>query len=106
LSGGAAVRLDEELDGCDAACSGDDVGARRTRSLSNRLPPKLPALKALACDDAARKVAAATDDKPARSWAKHTIRQTTTSYRLTLELSGGEAVRLNDWLDGSTLRRR
>src|SRR6185437_668258 len=40
LSGGAAVRLDEELDGCDAACSGDDVGARRTRSLSNRLPPK------------------------------------------------------------------
>jgi hypothetical protein len=25
---------------------------------------------------------------------------------LTLELSGGAAVRLNDWLDGSTLRRR
>ena len=38
LSGGEAVRLDEELDGCDAACSGDDVGARRTRSLSNLQP--------------------------------------------------------------------
>jgi hypothetical protein len=24
LSGGAAVRLNEMLDGCDAACSGDD----------------------------------------------------------------------------------
>ncbi len=34
------------------------------------------------------------DDKLARSWAKHTIRQTNTSCRLTLELSGGEAVRL------------
>src|SRR6185437_11918565 len=93
LSGGAAVRLDEELDGCDAARSGDDVGARRTRSLSNRLPQKLPALKAQTCDDAARN-AAATDDKPERSWAKHTIRRTNTSYRLTLELSGGVAVRL------------
>ena len=38
LSGGAAVRVDVELDGCDAARSGDNVGARRTRSLSNRLP--------------------------------------------------------------------
>jgi len=47
-----------------------------------------------ACDDAARKTAAATDDKPARSWAKHTTRRTYTSYRLTLELSGGAAVRL------------
>ena len=87
LSGGAAVRLDEELDGCDAACPGDDVGARRTRSLSNRLPKKLPALRAQACDDAARKAAAAMDDKPARSWAKHMQPRTTTSYRLTLKLS-------------------
>src|SRR6185312_16669246 len=46
------------------------------------------------CNDAARKAAAATDDKPAQSWAKHMTRRTTTSYRLTLELSGGEAVRL------------
>jgi hypothetical protein len=41
-----------------------------------------------------REAAAATDNKPARSWAKHTTRRTHTSYRLTLELSGGEAVRL------------
>jgi len=27
-------------------------------------------------------------------------RRTSTSYRLTLELSGGEAVRLNEMLDG------
>ena len=27
-------------------------------------------------------------------------------WELTLELSGGEAVRLDDWLDGATLRRR
>src|SRR6185312_6042816 len=47
LSGGAAVRLDEELDGCDAACSGDDVGAQRAQSLSNRLPQncQLPKLR-------------------------------------------------------------
>jgi len=50
-------------------------------------------LNAQARDDAAQN-AAATDDKPARSWAKHTTRRTTTSCRLTLELSGGEAVRL------------
>ena len=35
-----------------------------------------------------------------RSWAKHMQRRTSTSYRLTLELSGGEAVRLNEMLDG------
>jgi hypothetical protein len=40
------------------------------------------------------KAAAAANDKPARSWAKHTTRRTRTSYRLTLELSGGVAVRL------------
>jgi hypothetical protein len=31
LSGGAAVRLNEMLDGCDATCSGDDVGLRRAQ---------------------------------------------------------------------------
>ena len=31
-------------------------------------------------------------------WPRHGV--------LTLELSGGEAVRLDDWLDGATLRRR
>jgi hypothetical protein len=72
---------------------------RRTHSLNNRLPPKLPALNAQACDDATRKVTAATDDKPARRWAKHTTRRTCTSYRLTLELSGGGAVRLDEMLD-------
>jgi hypothetical protein len=46
------------------------------------------------------KAAAATDDKSARSWAKYVQRRTTTSYRLTLELSGGAAVRLNEMLDG------
>jgi len=56
-------------------------------------------LNAQARDDAAQN-AAATDDKPARSWAKHTTRRTTTSCRLTLELSGGAAVRLNEKLDG------
>src|SRR6185312_3720867 len=56
--------------------------------------PKLPALDAQACDDAALNAAAASNDKPARSWAKHMQRRTHTSYRLTLELSGGEAVRL------------
>src|SRR6185312_5407132 len=68
--------------------------ATMSAQLEQPTTPKLPALNAQACDDAARKVAAATDDKPARSWAKHTTRRTHTSYRLTLELSGGEAVRL------------
>jgi len=68
--------------------------AHDEHKLEQPTPPELPALKAQACDDAARKAAAATDDKPARSWVKHTIRQTTTSCRLTLELSGGAAVRL------------
>jgi len=57
-------------------------------------------LDAQACNDAARKAAAATDDKSARSWAKHTTRGTNTSYRLTPELSGGAAVRLDEELDG------
>src|SRR6185312_12230026 len=74
------------------------LGRRCWRTTSTKLeqptPPKLPAPKAQACDDDARNAAAATDDKPARSWAKHTIRQTNTSCRLTLELSGGAAVRL------------
>src|SRR5574337_1267820 len=61
---------------------------RRTHRLNNRLPQKYQLWMPQACDDAARKVAAATDDKPARSWAKHTKRRTCTSYRLTLELSG------------------
>jgi hypothetical protein len=78
------------------------LGRRCWRTTNAKLEqpttPKPPALKARACDDAARKAAAATDDKPARSWTKHTIRQTNTSYRLTLELSGGEAVRLDDGL--------
>ena len=56
--------------------------------------PKLPALDAQACDDAALNAAAATNDKPARSWAKRTTRRTTTSCRLTLELSGAGGVRL------------
>src|SRR6185437_14472218 len=68
--------------------------ATTSAALEQPATPKQPALKAEACDDAARKAAAATDDKPARSWTKHTPRRTNTSYRLTLELSGGEAVRL------------
>jgi hypothetical protein len=94
LSGGAAVRLNEKLDGCDEVRLSEAVGLAERRTTSNRLPPKLPAPKAQACDDAARNAAAATDDKPARSWAKHMQRRTNTSYRLTLELSGGVAVRL------------
>src|SRR6185312_462533 len=62
--------------------------ANASAQLEQPTAPKLPALNAQACDDAARKTAAATDDKPARSWAKHTTRRTYTSYRLTLELSG------------------
>src|SRR5574337_59889 len=57
---------------------------RRTHRLNNRLPQKYQLWMPQACDDAARKVAAATDDKPVRSWAKHTKRRTCTSYRLTL----------------------
>src|SRR6185312_8863539 len=68
--------------------------AETSAQLEQPTAPKLPALNAPACDDAARKAAAATDDKPARNWGKHTTRRTTTSYRLTLELSGGVAVRL------------
>src|SRR5574337_1573485 len=73
---------------------------RRTHRLNNRLPQKYQLWMPQACDDAARKAAAATDDKPVRSWAKHTTRRTCTSYRLTPELSGGEAVRLDEELDG------
>src|SRR3546814_16918451 len=68
--------------------------ATASAPLEQPTTPKQPALKAEACDDAARKAAAATDGKPARSWAKRMQRRTTTSYRLTLEFSGGEAVRL------------
>src|SRR5574337_562851 len=80
----------------------------RAHSLNNRLPQNYQLWMPQACDDAARKAAAATDDKPARSWAKHTTRRTNTSYRLTLELSGGAAVRLNDWLGicGQSATRR
>ena len=56
--------------------------------------PKLPALNVQAGYDTARKAAAATDNKLARSWVKRTARRTNTSNRLTLELSGGVAVRL------------
>jgi len=101
LSGGAAVRLNEMLDGCDAARSATTT-ANASAQLEQPTAPKLPALNAQACDDAARKTAAATDDKPARSWAKHTTRRTYTSYRLTLELSGGEAVRLERVVSADT----
>jgi hypothetical protein len=97
LSGGVAVRLNEMLDGCDAACSGDN---NQPTSAMHEQPttPKLSALNVQAYDDAARKAAAATDGKPARSWAKRTTRRTHKSYRLTLELSGGVAVRLDELL--------
>src|SRR6185312_6608967 len=68
--------------------------AETSAQLEQPTAPKLPALNAQACDDAARKPAAATNDKPARSWTKCTTRRANTSYRLTLELSGGVAVRL------------
>ena len=87
LSGGAAVRLNEMLDGCAAARSGDN-DCQTSAQLEQPTVPKLPALNAQACDDAARNAAAATDDKPARRWAEHTTRRTNTCYRLTLELSG------------------
>jgi hypothetical protein len=67
--------------------------ARATATVTTSAPleqpttPELPALKAEACEDTARKVAAAKDDKPARSWAKRMQRRTHTSYRLTLKLS-------------------
>src|SRR5574337_2085605 len=60
----------------------------RAHSLNNRLPQNYQLWMPQACDDAARKAAAATADKPARSWAKHTTRRTNTSYRLTPEVSG------------------
>src|SRR5574337_321996 len=75
---------------------------RRTHRLNNRLPQKYQLWMPQACDDAARKLAAATDDKPARSWAKHTTRRTCTSYRLTPELSqrdGGRLQRLVSRID-------
>src|SRR3546814_2824471 len=58
--------------------------ATASAPLEQPTTPKQPALEAETCDDAARKAAAATDDKPARSWAKRMQRRTTTSYRLTL----------------------
>src|SRR5574337_1778863 len=64
----------------------------RAHSLNNRLPQNYQLWMPQACDDAARKAAAATADKPVRSWAKHTTRRTCTSYRLTLDLSDGPNV--------------
>jgi len=96
LSGGVAVRLERNVRRLRRSM----LGRQRSAPLEQPTPPKLPALKAQACDDAARKAATAMDNKPARSWAKRTIRRTNTSYRLTLELSGGAAVRLNEMLDG------
>ena len=45
LSGGAAVRLNEMLDGCDEVRWGEAVGLDERRTMSSR-PHKLPALKA------------------------------------------------------------
>src|SRR3546814_10876021 len=70
------------------------TAATTSAQLEQPTTPKLPALKAEACGDAARKAVATADGKPARSWVEHTTRRTTMSYRLTLELSGGVAVRL------------
>ena len=100
LSGGAAVRLNEMLDGCDATCSGDDVSPRRAHSLSYRLPKTTSSESRRLAGTPRKKAAEAKHCKPPRSWAKHTTPRTTTSYRLTLELSGGAAVRLNEMLDG------
>src|SRR6185312_8739053 len=38
LSGGAAVRLNEMLDGCDEVCLGEAVGPDERRTTSNRPP--------------------------------------------------------------------
>ena len=38
LSGGAAVRLNEMLDGCDELRLGEAVGLGERRTMSNRLP--------------------------------------------------------------------
>jgi hypothetical protein len=54
----------------------------------------------MACRDATEKAAEAKHCKSLRSWAKHPIRKTNTSYRLTLELSRRctAAVGLNELL--------
>src|SRR6185437_687885 len=57
-------RLDEVLDGCDAAARAPTT-ATKNAPLEQPTTPKLPALNVQACDDAAREAAAATDDKPA-----------------------------------------
>jgi hypothetical protein len=90
--------LNEKLDGCDEVRLSEAVGLDKRRTMSNA-PHKLPALKtenlprcrAKSCCGEGRQASAKLGEThEPKHWQ---------SKRLTLELSGGVAVRLNEMLE-------